>query len=163
MARTNPCPATATRRESGVKSYASWSTLSHGVNQNDSGFVPVYLRGDLPSSNETLAKMGEVLSKPGKHTHRLVKYFNKGKRAYELDEFRYTLCYIDWDWDTSRDKLLASLPQEAKPENGNEAGKCVYSKYIFTFTDFYYEKIETGACKSQNTKFVCQMELEKES
>jgi len=126
---------------------------------------PIYLRGDLPSSDETLTKMGEVSSKPSKHTHRVVIYF---ENSSELDEFRYTLMSIDWDkikGNTSRDKLLASPLQEAKPENeaGNEAGKCVYSKYIYTFTESAFEKIETGACKSQNTMFVCQMELEKKS
>jgi len=131
---------------------------------------PIYLRGDLPSSDETLTKMGKVLSKRPEHADHFVKYWNEGKRAYELDEFRYTLLNIDhfnikervW---ADKDKLLVSLPQEAEPgneaenETGNEAGRCVYS----TSSWFGYEKIETKACKSLNKMFVCQMELEKES
>ena len=93
-------------------------------------------------------------------------YIFQLQRAYELDEFRYTLLNIDhfninmrvW---ADKDKLLVSPPQEAEPGNEaeNKAGKCVYS----TSSLFGYEKIETKACKSLNKIFVCQMELEKES
>jgi len=143
-----------------------WCQKLRSVVDIDAKGWPIYLRGDLPSSNETLTKMGKTSINQIKHTEDVLRLFGKdGKRLSELDEFRYTLLYIDHEkikGNTSRDKLLASPLQEAKPENeaGNEAGKCVYSKHISTYTERAYERIETGACESQNTMFVCQMEKE---
>jgi len=131
-----------------------WCQKLRNIVDIDADGWPIYLRGDLPSSNETLTKMGEASSN-AKHSSRISYYFDK---TSELDEFRYALMYIDYDAieaNSSGDKLLVS-PQVAKPGNeaGNEAGKCVYS----SATPFAYEKIETKACDSQNTRFVCQME-----
>lgn len=105
---------------------------------------PTYLRGDLASSNETWTKMGKVPSKPAKHTHRVVHYYGSSSL---LDEFKYIIRFIEYekieaDQFQSGDKLLVR----------NEAGKCVYLTS--------WEKIETKACDSQNTRFVCQMEKE---
>ena len=82
---------------------------------------PIYLRGDLPSSNETYTKMGKV---PSKQTN--IYYIFQFQWASELEEFKYILMYIEYakiKGNASGRKLLAS-PQESNPEN--EAGTCFY-------------------------------------
>ena len=58
--------------------------LRNIVDINAEGW-PQYLRGDLPSSNETLKKMGEVLmAKSANHTQRVEYYYETTRYLYSV-------------------------------------------------------------------------------
>ena len=174
------CPAyPATRRESGVKSYATLSTLTRKDGHNIfAGTCPHPTRHwwrwgrSLWTSPPITHSVSSITTRPpgiyilcnktiygftGRWRLKILsptKLISKSQWTSLLDEFKYILKYIEFvkiDENSSGDKLLVNEAEKCVAGKC-EAGKCVY------FTS--WEKIRTKVCDSQNTRFVCQMEEE---